>query len=112
MKTTHLLSEKKLALFPGIDAQLFPGEQLLVMRVLLEKGAIAAAHSHHHEQVSFILQGEMEFTIGEEQKTLKAGDVVLIPGNLTHSAKALVDSELVEVFTPVREDLVARYADV
>ena len=112
MKTTHLLSEKKLVLFPGIDAQLFPGEQLMVMRVLFEKGASDAAHSHPHEQMSLILQGEVEFTIGEEQKTLKAGDVVLIPGNVTHSAKALVDSELIDVFTPVREDLVARYADV
>ncbi len=112
MKTTHLFSEKQMALFPGIDAQLFPGEQLMVMRVQLEKGAIATTHFHHHEQMSLVLQGEMEFTIGEEKKTLNAGEVVLIPGDMTHSATALVESEIIEVFTPVRDDLVQRYTHV
>ncbi len=54
----------------------------------------------------------MEFTIGEEQKTLKAGDAVIIPGDAIHSAKAIVQSELLEVFSPVREDLVKRYSNV
>ncbi len=112
MQTTHLFDEKKMVLFPGIDAQIFAGRQAMVMRVLLEQGAIATAHAHPHEQISVVLQGEVEFTIGEEQKTLKAGDAVVIPGDSIHSAKAIVQSELLEIFHPVREDLVKRYSNV
>ena len=112
MQTTHLFDEKKMELFPGIDAQIFAGRQVMVMRVVLEQGAIAPAHAHPHEQMSVVLQGEVEFTIGEEQKTLKAGDVVDIPSDVMHSVKAIAQSELIEVFSPVREDLVKRYSNV
>lgn len=112
MQTTHLFDEKKLVLFPGIDAQIFAGRQAMVMRVLLEQGAIATAHAHPHEQISVVLQGEVEFTIGEEKKTLKVGDAVVIPGDSVHSTKAIVQSEMLEIFHPVREDLVKRYSNV
>lgn len=112
MQTTHLFDEKKMELFPGIDTQIFAGRQTMVMRVVLEQGAIATTHAHPHEQISVVLQGEVEFTIGEEQQTLKVGDAVVIPGGVTHSAKALVQSELLEAFNPVREDLLKRYSNV
>ncbi len=112
MQTTHLFDEKKMELFPGIDAQIFAGKHAMVMRVTLEQGAIATAHAHPHEQISVALHGEMEFTIGEEQSILKAGDAVVIPSDATHSAKAIVQSELLEVFHPVRADLVKRYSNV
>ncbi len=112
MQTTHLFDEKKMELFPGIDTQIFAGRQVMVMHVVLEQGAIATAHEHPHEQISVVLQGEMEFTIGDEQKTLKTGDAVVIPGDVTHSAKAIVRCELIEAFNPVREDLVKRYSNV
>jgi len=112
MQTTHLFDEKKMELFPGIDAQIFPGKQLMVMRVEMAQGAIAAAHAHTHEQISILLQGEAEFTIGDEQRTLKTGDVVVIPGGVTHAVKALVACELIEAFSPVREDLLKRYSNV
>ena len=112
MQTTHLFDEKKMELFPGIDAQILAGKQVMVMRVMLEQGAVATAHAHIHEQISVVLQGEMEFTIGEEQKTLKAGDAVVIPSDVIHSAKAIVRSEVLEAFSPVREDLVKRYSNV
>jgi len=112
MQTTHLFNEKKMELFPGIDAQIFPGKQLMVMRVEMVQGAIALAHAHTHEQISILLRGEAEFTIGEEQQTLKAGDTVAIPGDVMHSVKALVACELIEAFSPVREDLLKRYSNV
>ena len=112
MQTTHLFDEKKMELFSGIDAQIFAGRQAMVMRVTMEQNALAATHSHSHEQISVVLQGEVEFTIGDEQKTLHAGDAVVIPGDIVHSAKAIVQSELLEAFAPVREDLVKRYSNV
>ena len=112
MQTTHLFDEKKMELFPGIDAQILAGRQAMVMRVTLEQGAIAAEHAHPHEQISVVLQGQMEFTISGETKMLNEGDAVVIPGDALHSVKAIVQSELLEVFAPVREDLVKRYSNV
>ncbi len=109
---THLFDEKKMELFPGIDAQILAGRQAMVMRVSMAQGAIAAEHSHVHEQISVVLQGEVEFTIAGEQQMLRTGDAVVIPGNAVHTAKAIVQSELLESFAPVREDLVKRYSDV
>ena len=112
MKSTHLFDEKMMALFPGVDAQIFAGDGVMVMHVQLENGAIALPHAHHHEQISVLLHGTAEFTVGEEVATYHSGDVVLIPGNIVHSVKAIETCELIEVFTPVREDLMARYEHV
>ncbi len=112
MQTTHLFDEKKMELFPGIDAQILAGKQSMVMRVEMAQGAMAAPHSHPNEQISVVLQGEAEFTIGDEKQTLQAGDAVVIPGDVVHSVKALAACELIESFSPVREDLMKRYSNV
>jgi quercetin dioxygenase-like cupin family protein len=109
MKATHLFDEKKMPLFPGIDAQIFSGDGAMVMRVQIANGAVATPHSHHHEQISILLKGRADFTVGDETARYHAGDVILIPGNVVHTVTALEECELIEVFTPIREDLLARY---
>lgn len=112
MHTIQLFAAEKMGLFPGIDAQIFAGKNIMVMRVELAQGAIAVAHAHPHEQLSIVLQGEITFVIGEEQKTLKTGDAVVIPSDMLHSAEAVHACELIEVFSPVREDLMKRYRNL
>lgn len=109
MKTSGLFAEQKHAIFPGVNAQFFVGDELMVMRVTIAKGETAPTHSHRHEQMSVILQGQVNFTVGEETMALSIGDVVSIPGHIPHSVTALEDAELIEIFTPVREDFVARF---
>lgn len=110
MKSSSLFSEPHYSLFPGVEAQFFYGEQLMVMRVSFMKDAVAQPHAHHHEQLSVVTKGEVEFTLGDEKKVLKAGDALSIPGNVVHSAVALVDSELIECFTPRREDFITKFS--
>ncbi len=112
MHTTQLFDAKKMELFPGIDAQIFAGKNVMVMRVELAQGAIATPHAHSHEQISLVLQGEVLFTIGEEQKTLKAGEAVVIPSDVLHSAEAVLACELIDIFNPVRDDLMKRYTGI
>ena len=112
MKSAHLFDEKKMALFPGVDAQIFSGDGVMVMHVTLEKGAVAAPHSHHHEQISVLLTGEVDFTIENETVRYHSGDVILIPSNKVHTVTAIEASEFIEVFTPIREDLLERYSNV
>jgi quercetin dioxygenase-like cupin family protein len=108
MKTTHLFSETLVKLSPGYNARLFPGENVMLSLVTAEANADSPEHSHPHEQLVVVLKGEFEMVIGGEHITLKAGDTVAIPGNVPHSAYALTECELLDVFTPVRDDLLAR----
>jgi quercetin dioxygenase-like cupin family protein len=110
MKTVGLFQENQHAIFPGVNGQFFVGEELMMMRVMIGKGETAPAHSHRHEQMSVILKGKVQFTVGEETMSLETGDVVSIPGHVVHSVTALEDAELIEIFTPVREDFVARFS--
>lgn len=70
----------------------------------IEPGAMIPVHSHPHEQVVNMLEGELELVAGGETRTLKAGDVYAIAGNVVHSAKGLTHCRVLDVFSPVRED--------
>ena len=84
------------------------GQRVMLSHVYLKKGCLVPKHRHENEQVSYILEGRVLFTLGEdgaeEEQLLRAGDVLVIPGNLPHSAEALVDSLSLDVFGPPRQD--------
>ena len=91
-------------LVPGIYARLIHLEGMSVARVRIEEGAILPEHAHVHEQVTNLLAGQLEMTVGGQTKVCTAGDVVVIPANVPHSARALSPCDLIDVFQPVRED--------
>jgi quercetin dioxygenase-like cupin family protein len=65
-------------------------------------------HSHPHEQISYIAHGKVLYLVGDERKTLEAGDMVTIAPNLPHAIQVLTPSaRLVDAFTPVREDFLS-----
>lgn len=105
MKTSNLFGQQAVETAPHIHTQGFTGEHLMVTHLVFEAGAVGASHSHPHEQMTVVLRGEMEFTLGEERKVLKTGEVIAIPSNIVHSAVALTETELLDIFTPVRDDL-------
>ena len=70
----------------------------------IKAGAILPDHSHPHEQVVNILEGELEFNLGGDVRVMKPGDVAVIPGDVSHSAKGITDCSVIDVFYPVRED--------
>jgi quercetin dioxygenase-like cupin family protein len=80
------------------------GERMLFVEFTIPKGSGVPAHKHPHEQIGYVVSGRMEFTIGDEVRVLGAGDAYLMPGNVGHSTRALEDSVVVDVFSPVRED--------
>ncbi|QDU96775.1 cupin domain-containing protein [Lignipirellula cremea] len=92
-------------IFPGVDIFTAAGEQLMLSYVVFEPGAVVEEHSHPHEQMGLLLEGEMIFIIGGERRTLQPGDMWRIPGGVPHSAIAC-DNKVValDVFHPVRED--------
>jgi quercetin dioxygenase-like cupin family protein len=62
------------------------------------------SHAHPHEQLTTVLSGELELTVGGEVRVLRAGMVAFIPGGVPHSARALTACEVMDVFHPVRDD--------
>ncbi|MET0637696.1 MAG: cupin domain-containing protein [Chitinophagaceae bacterium] len=72
--------------------------------VQIKAGTQMAAHNHVHEQITYMIDGEMEMQIGDETVLLKPGAVQVIPSNVVHSARAITECQLIDVFSPIRED--------
>ncbi len=65
-------------------------------------------HSHPHEQITYVAEGELLFIINDKESHLKKGDLITIPSGVNHCIKTLSkDVRLVDSFSPIREDLVS-----
>jgi len=92
-------------LMEGIDlTTLVHGEKTLMGQFKIAKGSIIPAHSHPHEQTGFLISGKLRFTVEGEKTDAEVGDSWCLPGGVEHSAEALEDSMIIEVFSPVRDD--------
>jgi quercetin dioxygenase-like cupin family protein len=89
---------------PLIQRQFVVGQDIMVARVLIKKGGIVPEHSHHNEQVTYILEGALKFWIDGKEIVVNAGEVLTIPPNMPHRAEALVDTVDLDVFNPPRAD--------
>lgn len=79
-------------------------DQLMMVLVRFEKGAVGSLHHHVHRQVSYVASGEFEVTINGNKKILKQGDSFFVTPDLVHGVVALQQGSLVDIFTPARED--------
>lgn len=95
---------KPLELAKGIKGRYFHSESTTIGFVDIEKGAVLPAHSHFHEQTTQVTEGKLEMTIGDVTQVLEPGIIMLIPSNVIHSARALTDCKVTDIFCPVRED--------
>jgi quercetin dioxygenase-like cupin family protein len=90
---------------PGLRRQIMsysPG--MMLVRHRMEKGWAGAKHSHPHEQLVYIVSGHLSLRYPGGVVEAKMGDSFLVPGNVEHQAWALEDSEVLDIFTPCRED--------
>jgi quercetin dioxygenase-like cupin family protein len=89
----------------GIVARTVWGEKMLMAYVDLAAHSVVPLHSHPHEQVGIVLQGELTLTVGGETKTLRAGDLYVIPGGVGHMVvTGAEDARALDIFSPVREE--------
>src|SRR5258707_9930048 len=80
------------------------GEKLMNVEVTLEKGTVVAPHKHVHEQSTYIITGEVEFTIEDQKTLLKAGQAIYIPSDAVHTVTVHEATVLLDSFSPPRED--------
>lgn len=88
----------------GFFGKMIHADNITVAHFRVLAGSVLPEHHHVHEQVTNVLEGELEMTIGGETHVCKAGEVVVIPSNTPHSARAVTDCRLFDIFQPVRED--------
>lgn len=91
-------------LVPGIIGHYAHGVDLTLGYVEIKAGSDLPAHHHIHEQITFIIEGQLDMVIGGKPCSLKAGMYYVIPSNVPHSAVAKTDCKVIDVFNPVRED--------
>jgi quercetin dioxygenase-like cupin family protein len=90
---------------PGVDIFTAAGDGIMLSLVEFQPRAAVELHSHPHEQMGMLLEGELTFVIGGETHVLGPGDMWRIPGNVEHSAIAgEAPVKALDVFHPIRED--------
>jgi quercetin dioxygenase-like cupin family protein len=89
---------------PLLQRQFVVGQEIMLARVLLRKGCIVPEHSHHNEQLTYILEGALKFWIDGKEIIVHAGETLCIPSNMPHKAEAIEDTVDLDVFSPPRAD--------
>jgi unsaturated pyranuronate lyase len=89
---------------PLLQRQFVVGQEIMLARVLLKKGCIVPEHSHHNEQLTYVLEGALKFWIDGQEIVVNAGETLCIPSNMPHKAEALEDTVDLDVFNPPRAD--------
>lgn len=84
------------------------GERILVQDLTLEPGVGAGMHHHEMEQIAVLIEGRMAFEVQDPDGGVRAfeagpGDIVVLPANAPHQAKAITRCRLVDVFSPPAE---------
>jgi quercetin dioxygenase-like cupin family protein len=92
-------------LFRGVEIFTTAGDNIMLSVVEFEPHSVVPAHSHPHEQMGLLVDGELTFTIGGETQLVKAGQMWRIPGGVEHRVVAGdKPAKALDVFHPVRED--------
>ncbi len=102
------------------EAHPVPAQPGLVRRVLayspaimlventIVAGTVLPMHQHPHEQILYLQQGELRLDCGGQERRMRTGDSCAIAGNVPHGVTAVTDIVVLDIFTPAREDFLAR----
>ncbi len=95
---------KKFEPAPGFTVRVVSGQNIMFSHVTLQPNAVAPVHNHVEEQMGLALEGEMKFTIGDETRIIRKGDMYLVPSKTNHGGTAGAAGFIVlDVFSPPRE---------
>jgi len=90
---------------PGISLRTVHSGSMTVAHWSFDPDTDLPTHSHPHEQIALLQEGRFELTVDGESRELCPGEVVVIPPDIPHSGRAITASRVIDVFSPVREDM-------
>lgn len=102
MKQIKEMPAKELA--PGLTGYYAHGNDMTLGYVEIKAGSDLPQHQHVHEQITYIIEGQLDMVIGGKPCSLTAGMFYVIPSNTPHGAVAVRDCKVIDVFNPVREE--------
>nr|WP_321231796.1 cupin domain-containing protein [uncultured Psychroserpens sp.] len=88
----------------GYKARFIHSERMTTAYWEIEAGAELPMHSHMHEQIAIVTEGEFQMTVDGITNIYKPGMLLIIPSHVEHSGKALTYCKITDIFSPVRED--------
>ena len=91
-----------------IGRKIISGEKAMVAQVFIAKGGVVPEHFHESEQITYILEGALQFELEGKIVVVHAGEVLRIPSNVPHRAVALEDTLDLDIFSPIRSDWLAK----
>jgi len=95
----------QIEMLPGIHRRTMGmTDEVMLCEFFLQREALVPPHSHMNDQVGYVVYGSVEMTIGDTLRVLQPGDSYAIPGGVLHGARAVLDSLVIDVFSPPRDD--------
>lgn len=91
-------------IIPGYQAIFLHTDNMTLAYWTIAAGAEMPEHSHPHEQMANILEGEFELVLDGQRKSLRPGMVAMIPSDVPHGGRAVSNCRILDIFHPVRED--------
>lgn len=95
----------QIEMLPGIHRRTMgTTDEAMLCEFFLQRESLVPPHSHKNDQVGYVVYGQVEMTVGDVVMLLNPGDSYAIPGGIVHSARAVVDSLIIDCFSPPRDD--------
>jgi unsaturated pyranuronate lyase len=104
MPVINLKTIEKKELIPGYEVRFVHSKNMTIAFWDVKAGSTLPKHSHIHEQISQVTEGEFELTVEDKALILTKGKITIIPSNAEHSGRAITDCKIVDTFYPLRED--------
>ena len=104
MSIINLTQMQEKEFFPGYFGRFVHSNNMTIAYVRIKAGAELPEHSHPHEQICNVIEGEFVLTVNGKPNSMKANNTFNIPSNAPHSGKAITDCKIIDAFYPVRED--------
>lgn len=101
----HPKEAPQVEMLPGIHRRTMGiTDEAMLCEFFLQRNAVVPLHSHHNDQVGYVIFGQLEFTVAGETRILQPGDSYAVPGGIMHGARAIIDTLLIDAFSPPRDD--------
>lgn len=91
-------------IFTGIRGRYWHGDHMTAGDVDLDADTEIPIHQHPHEQLTYLLEGRMEFVVGDEKVVMEPGDIAVIPGGVLHGGRTITACRVIDTFVPARDD--------
>ncbi len=100
-------------LMPGVVTRIVPGKNLTLSVPSIDPYVVGTSHSHPHEQMIVVLEGQIDVVVDGKLYPVKAGEVIVIPGDVPHAGITGEHScRILEIFSPARKDFEEKLAQV